>query len=147
MGRLYAFECAKCGFTARVSGGVDRGHLCFTQTVLCRDCKTLRDVATHVRLSRPPFPKLAATARLRLKRAIAKVILPAHVGSSGEPARHPAGLGDLLLPGSDLSRWVALEVSCPAANAHRFRLWRHPGPCPRCGTFLDKTITPALVWE
>ena len=43
MGRTYLFECSKCGYRARVSGGADRGRHVVVQTILCADCKELYD--------------------------------------------------------------------------------------------------------
>jgi len=43
MGRTYLFECPKCGYRAKVSGGSDCGTRFGVQTVMCLDCKELHD--------------------------------------------------------------------------------------------------------
>src|SRR5207248_3422048 len=50
MGRSYWFECSKCGYRAKVSGGADRGLHFFVQTIACRDCKQLYDAVTRLRV-------------------------------------------------------------------------------------------------
>ena len=50
MGRSYWFECVRCGYRAKVSGGSDRGLNVFVQTVVCRECKELFDAVTKLRL-------------------------------------------------------------------------------------------------
>src|SRR2546428_13016771 len=50
MGRSYWFECSKCGYRAKVSGGSDRGLHFFIQTIACRDCKQLYDAVTRLRV-------------------------------------------------------------------------------------------------
>lgn len=44
MGSLYEYACEKCGLTAEVSGGLDRGFSAATATRYCRTCGELRDV-------------------------------------------------------------------------------------------------------
>src|SRR5438046_6851245 len=50
MGRSYWFECSKCGYRAKVSGGEDRGLHFFVQTIACRDCKQLYDAVIRLRV-------------------------------------------------------------------------------------------------
>jgi hypothetical protein len=45
MGVLFKFECPSCGYLAEVSGGADRGFYAATQTIICKECKRLYDVA------------------------------------------------------------------------------------------------------
>lgn len=44
MGTRYSFSCARCGYSAVVSGGDDGGMLSSTTTVSCADCRALYDV-------------------------------------------------------------------------------------------------------
>ena len=46
MGMHFQFECARCGFSAEVSGGDDAGMEILTTTILCEDCIKLYDVVT-----------------------------------------------------------------------------------------------------
>src|SRR5438105_15903009 len=52
MGRSYWFECAKCGYRAKVSGHGDRGLPVFVQTISCRDCKELYDAVVRARIAK-----------------------------------------------------------------------------------------------
>ena len=47
MGRSYWFECARCGYRAKVSGREDRGRTFFVQTEFCRDCRELYDAVSR----------------------------------------------------------------------------------------------------
>jgi hypothetical protein len=51
MGRSYWFECSKCGYRAKVSGGADRGFHFYVQTIACGDCKQLYDAVTRLKVS------------------------------------------------------------------------------------------------
>jgi hypothetical protein len=44
MGALYEFTCAKCGYSANVSGGRDVGMDAVVRTMICEDCLDLVDV-------------------------------------------------------------------------------------------------------
>lgn len=41
---IFDFVCPGCGYTARVSGGLDCGMLAVVRTMTCEDCKKLVDV-------------------------------------------------------------------------------------------------------
>src|SRR6267154_1564052 len=58
MGRSYWFECSKCGYRAKVSGGPDRGLHFFVQTISCLDCKQLFDAVTRLRVPDESGPTL-----------------------------------------------------------------------------------------
>jgi len=147
MGRLYTFECSKCGFIGHVSGGEDRGAVCFTRTMICRDCRELYEIVTHVRLEQTVPPSAPEVKRRHWQRALSQVILPGHAHASRQALRQPGRMMEKLLPGADPTLWVELRMSCPKSSGHAIEPWKDPGPCPRCGTFLDKTLMPFLVWE
>jgi len=44
MGRCFEFTCEKCGYSAEVSGGKDRGMVAVVQTMICNSCNDLVDV-------------------------------------------------------------------------------------------------------
>lgn len=46
MGSGFQFKCAKCGYEAMVSGGLDCGMVAVVRTMLCDDCRELVDVLT-----------------------------------------------------------------------------------------------------
>jgi len=45
MGTKYTFNCNRCGYSARVSGGHDFGMKAVTDTFTCRSCKNVVDVS------------------------------------------------------------------------------------------------------
>ena len=47
MGHHATYKCKKCGLSATVSGGADRGMRAFTQTIWCGECKVLQDAVTR----------------------------------------------------------------------------------------------------
>ena len=44
MGSLYRFSCPECGYETEVSGGLSRGMLAITHTVICPRCRELSDM-------------------------------------------------------------------------------------------------------
>ncbi len=121
MGRTYLFECSKCGYRARVSGGADRGRHVAVQTVLCADCKELYDAVIEFKPSSPGEIRPKTTPRFAafLNR----------------------------LPPRGGRRWVKLKLACPSSVRHRIRLWKQPDKCPKCGTFLEPGAIPFRRWD
>ncbi len=37
-------------------------------------------------------------------------------------------------------------IRCPKSRLHRLRLWRHPGPCPRCRRLMTRG-QETVVWD
>ena len=147
MGRCYAFTCPKCSFVAHVSGGQDRGMHCFTRTLHCLDCQNLFDVVTHLRqcgfrafgLRKSPSFDPQATHPSRP--------LPPHATCSGQVRKRDVRLTSLVLPDGRFARWIEVHLQCPQSKTHRIQTWTNPGPCPHCGTFLDKTVIPYRTWD
>ena len=46
MGRIYLFECEKCGYRVKVAGGAADGLEFTVQTILCNKLGQLLDVMT-----------------------------------------------------------------------------------------------------
>jgi len=42
--------------------------------------------------------------------------------------------------------WKPEKYSCPNSPDHPCRLWKHPGPCPRCGVSMKK-VEATLNWD
>jgi hypothetical protein len=121
MGRTYLFECSRCGYRARVSGGVDRGRHVAVQTILCIDCKELYDAVIEFKpsSSRENNPKAIPRFAALLNR----------------------------LPPRGGRRWVKFKLVCPNSVRHRIRLWKQPDKCPKCGTFLEPGPIPFRRWD
>ena len=139
MGRTYLFECSKCGYCARVSGGADRGVHFAVQTILCNECKELHDAVTGLKV---PVPANAALQRWKLKTS--------RLDSVRAPARPPtfeAALNRLPPSGAKRFRWLRFKAACPASPRHRVREWHQPGKCPKCGAFLEVNGVPFRIWE
>jgi len=135
MGRSYAYECTRCGYRAKVSGGADRGVVAFVQTVLCRDCKELYDAVTRFRVpentASKPNSSLAVSLRAR----------------TACPPTLQFALNRLRYTGVKRFKWVTFEPQCPASPSHRIRLWNDPDRCPKCGIYLEKSALPYRLWE
>ena len=126
MGRTYEFECPHCFYRAKVSGGADSGVHCEVQTVVCRDCRELMDVFTKVR-RREGAPKT--------------IKFPGFFRPEIPPA--------ILSGGTAGPRWVweKCKPACPVEPKHQVEVWKNPGRCPRCGTFLEKNGLPFRLWD
>jgi len=139
MGRSYWFECPKCGYRAKVSGGADRGLTFFVQTVLCCDCMELYDSVTRLRVPEDPIRlgNLAGWrwARLNPQRGF------------GAPPAFQAVLNRLAHTGVKRFEWLPFKLQCPVSVIHRVRSWNDPDKCPRCGVFLEKSALPYRVWD
>jgi hypothetical protein len=139
MGRTYLFECSKCGYCARVSGGADRGVHFAVQTILCNECKELHDAVTELKV---PVPANAALDRWKLKTS--------RLDSVKAPDRPPTFLTALnRLPpaGAKRFRWLRFKAACPVSPRHRIREWQQPGKCPKCGVFLEGNALPFRIWD
>lgn len=134
MGRSYLFECPKCGYKAKVSGGPDSGFECSVQTALCRDCRNLFDSVMRLRVPDPGLKIPSEFQRLRKSQAEA-------------PPTLDAALNRLLPVGIRKFKWAVFKIRCPISRAHRVSAWNDPGKCPRCGTFLEKNALPFRYWD
>src|SRR6266850_2464404 len=116
MGRSYWFECSKCGYRAKVSGGSDRGLHFYVHTVSCQDCKQLYDAVTRLKVSDDP----------RSKTMLSTWRWP----ESNDDRRHPANaptfesvLNRLLFAGIKRFKWLNLKLQCPVSSSHRVQRW------------------------
>jgi hypothetical protein len=143
MGKSYWFECARCGYRAKVAGRSDRGSDFFVQTIVCQECKELFDAVTRTRVAdgagAAPSQKLLGAFRrpalLNLPRA-PKV-----------PPNFQLALNRLRFNPVLHYRWAEFKLQCPVSPAHRVETWSEPGKCPRCGLFLEKNALPYRVWD
>lgn len=143
MGKSYWYECARCGYRARVSGRADRGVDFYVQTILCRDCNEIYDAVVRIRL---PEGRAAANASLR------RTGLSLHQQSLNQagPRVAPtfqAALGRLPLPDLTRFRWVRFAPQCPVTPSHRIRAWNEPDVCPKCRLPLERNVLPYRIWE
>jgi hypothetical protein len=136
MGRSYLFECSKCEYKAKVSGGEDSGLQFFVQTAACRDCRVLFDSVVRLKIPDTGLKFSAGFQRLRLGK------------SEAEPAPKFEAVASLLPPvGVKKFKWVNFKIRCPVSALHRVRAWNEPGKCPRCGNFMEKNALPFRYWE
>src|SRR5436190_7813634 len=108
MGRSYLFECSKCGYKARVSGGSDSGLQFSVQTTACRDCRILFDSVVRVRTPDTGLKFLGDFQRLRLRKSEAET-----------PPSFESMLNRLPPVGVKRFRWVQFKIRCPVSLAHR----------------------------
>jgi hypothetical protein len=121
MSRIYAFSCEKCGYQAKVAGGLAAGFEVTAVTVQCNDCHALYDAVTAVR-SQPPD----AGVRVPLLQEITRRLLSYE---------------------RSLLEWHYFEPACPVSSDHRVKEWRHPGRCPVCAVFMEPSGIPFREWE
>jgi hypothetical protein len=142
MGRSYWFECARCGYRAKVSGKADRGLNVFVQTIVCRDCRELYDAVTWLRVPedmRLGFPgKPSGLRRLApLSRQIA----------GNKPPSFQSALNRLQYRGVKHFKWLIFRTQCPVSPHHRVQSWNEPDKCPRCGLHLEKGALLYRIWD
>ena len=140
MGRSYWFECAKCGYRAKVSGRADQGLSFCVQTILCRECKELYDAVTRLKLPDEPGG-LVSVAGMH------KARFPKPRPQLTAPPTFQSALNRLPLAGVPRARWLPFKIQCPVSAAHRVRSWNDPDQCPKCGIFLEKSALPYRLWD
>ncbi len=137
MGRTHLFQCSRCQYRAAIAGGADRGLHCYVQTIRCRDCAALYDALVRLRVSQfevdQPYRLWRRNLLTRTEPAVPRTWVLWH--------------NRLALGGSPKLKWVQVKLSCPVSAHHRIEMWNQPGKCPRCGTFLERTLTPYRIWE
>ncbi len=138
MGRSYLFECTKCGYKAKVSGGTDEGLNCCIQTILCRDCHKLYD----------------SVIRLKVRADAGRGIVFGHqpVRTRGRrsgdvPPAFEAVINRLPPASAKRFRWIQFKICCPVSAAHRVQIWNDPGKCPQCAHYLEKSAPPFRIWD
>src|SRR5207247_454637 len=138
MGKTYLYDCPRCNYRAKVSGGAADGLCRAVQTIECLDCKALHDVMVRVRV---------AESEVRPRQPLwgANPFNPRPVESSSIGLS--AATEKLLFAGLSHSKWVDLKVRCPVSKLHRTRPWMEPGKCPRCGAYLERTLIPYRIWD
>ena len=143
MGKSYLFECPKCDYRASVSGGPDRGFNAATQTIVCLDCKKLYDVVIRMRTTKALGTRPSGPA---------DGLRPSPLGILCEPTTDTApkfevAVNRLQFVGAAGTGWANFKTRCPVTARHRIKLWSAPGKCPRCSTYLERTVTPWRIWD
>jgi hypothetical protein len=136
MGRSYLFECSKCGYKAKVSGGEDRGLEFSVQTIACLDCRMLYDAIVRLRIPDSGLKPFSDFQRLRLRKSESEIAPP-----------FESVLNRLPLVGVEKFKWVKFKIRCPVSPMHRVQPWKDPGKCPRCGAFMENNALPFRFWE
>lgn len=141
MGRNFLHECPRCGYRARVAGGLSDGLWFVVQTLHCRVCKELHDAVVAVRLPVPALVDLKLRPTLRGRRQLLEF-----AGFKGTPLF--SALVDRLPPaGAKQYRWIKFPPACPVGVKHRVEEWRAPGRCPKCEWFLEAGALPFRTWD
>ena len=123
MGRTYLFECFRCGYRVRVSGGAEEGEHFAVQTVSCADCKELYDAVTEFKATVFPI-----------------------AGGSNKTAPGFAAVLNRLPPRGARQR-LKFKPACPVSPLHRVRAWNRPDKCPKCGMFMEQNGLPFRLWD
>jgi len=141
MGRNYLFECSRCGYRARVAGGVSDGAWFIVQTVRCHQCKELHDAVVELKLAVPSLNLGKWKSTLRSRRQLLEL-----AGFKQTPAFKT--LVDRLPPGGAKQyRWIKFSAACPVSARHRVEQWKSPGKCPKCDWFLESSALPFRTWD
>jgi len=140
MGRSYSFECARCGYRAKVSGGADRGLNFFVQTILCRDCKELYDAVVRWRIP-------DETRAQRLWRGLHRPKMSLRPRLPASPPGFQAVLNRLPYRGVRHFKWVHFKPQCPTSSFHHVEEWKERDKCPRCGLELERSALPYRIWD
>ena len=138
MGRTYQFECPKCEYRTRVSGGRDAGLLVKVQTIHCADCKALYDAVIAVKQPVTPEPEEAPDDE------------PAAAPVPPKTPRAPSfavALDRLPPPNLKNTEWAKFPTACPVSPLHKIKVWKQPGKCPRCGVYLEPGALPFRLWD
>ena len=138
MGKTYIFDCPRCGYRAKVSGGVDDGFGRIIQTIECCDCRQLHDVPIRVR---------ATDAEVRAQKNTLGKKPFTTIAGGGDPTLFSVMADKMLIAGLTQTKWSVLKPVCPVSRLHRTRPWKEPGKCPRCGVFLERTLLPYRIWD
>ena len=138
MGRTFLFECPRCHYRATVAGGADRGFNCFVQTIVCRECASLYDAVTRLRM-------VASQKRQFIGLRWRPLTQSAELDEL--PPSAAAWHNRLLFGGIGDSQWVTLKLRCPVSKKHHVEPWTEPGQCPQCGTYLERTVMPYRIWD
>ncbi len=139
MGRTYWFECARCGYRAKVAGRADRGLDFFVQTIVCGECKQLYDAVTRLRVPDPRTDLPGKPTGLRRLKSLSHY--PKH------PPTFQAALNRLPHKGVRKFKWLHFPIQCPVSPLHRVESWNEPAACPRCGMALEKNALPYRIWD
>ena len=137
MGRLYLFECENCGYRVKVAGSLAEGLEFNVQTILCFQCRELRDVVTALKV---PWPPAVGDATIGAK-------LKARVKSAKPAPPFETVINRLPLTGRTRTRWQYFKAACPVSALHHVREWNQPDKCPRCGVFLERSAIPFRQWD
>jgi hypothetical protein len=123
MGRTYSFECTKCGYVAKVTGGFAEGREFAVQTIACSDCRELQD-------------------------AVTSVVIPV-TGSVVEDVPPPLAqlMTRLPLLGREDTKRQRFPPACTRSASHATRVWNQPDKCPRCGVFMERDAFPLVQWD
>jgi hypothetical protein len=144
MGRSYWFECPKCSYRVKVSGGTDRGVNVFIETIHCRDCKELHDVVTRIRIPDEIQDRVRAGY---CARGPPRAKLPGRSRAAKGAPSFQAAVGRLCYTGLARFKWLDFKLQCPVSPSHSVQSWSEPWRCPKCGTFLEKNAMPYRIWE
>lgn len=140
MGKLYLFECPKCDYRAKVSGGDESGLTFSSRTISCSDCKSLYEVVTRIRV-----PACKSKGKKDFSPGFGKLSQLRWLPDN--PPSFDIALNRLTNVVIKNSRWINLRLRCPISRFHRVEMWNTPSKCPRCGCYLESSATPYRIWD
>src|SRR6266852_7352445 len=114
MGKLYLFECPKCAYRAKASGGDESGLTFSSRTISCHDCKSLYEVVTWIRI---PILRIQKSGRQFFSGEAGKLSQLRWLPDN--PPSFDAALNRLTNVAIKDSRWIHLRLRCPVSRFHR----------------------------
>jgi hypothetical protein len=165
MAQIRQYRCPKCDYRAEVSGGEDRGLEIYTQTIVCKDCRELRDVPVrkfelpedkHKIYPDPQAtPLVSAWVKFKageLRRAAqpdAPAAQFAHLGHYWKPVplKCPTNPFHTVLPWFGMHLPLEEELDRDGALATADNMSKPgEGACPKCGSRMVRS-QPVATWE
>jgi hypothetical protein len=131
MGRTYVFDCVKCGYQAKVAGGLAEGLEFTVQTIVCHECRELTDAVISAKVAAVPS---------------ANELKPESEAGSSPPSFADI-INRLPLMMRIPTRQENFAPVCLPFPSHEIRPWNQPDKCPRCGAFMECSAIPFRQWD
>jgi len=149
MADIYTFRCPGCGYEARVAGSPVVAALHYYETVVCKDCKELRDLAFAVRANDPERGESAGDQAGEPDDPVLDDLWAQYYREFEEARDEQRPVNVRLIDdlhtailtqqaAAKLSGFKKLDPKCPKSGQHVWESWRHPGPCPKCGETMER---------
>ncbi|MGB1054453.1 MAG: hypothetical protein ACPHDL_01575 [Limisphaerales bacterium] len=154
VGRMYRFQCDRCGYRVDSIGGQLQGPGFELITIDCRHCRRLFDVLSKIELLRPISERV-----FRPSTSLAWTLPPSrwsqveqHMGLVTGSLTRKRDFRYRLKAHTPLVKRPTqtiyqLVIECPRKASHPVRKWQEPGRCPKCADYLQRGAMPYREWD